>query len=136
MPRGVVPEPAARTVALNPSPGAALPLSAEFTSGGARLSFGDALGGKLAALILVDYRCHFTCGTALGIAADGLAQSGLEAGRDYNLVVIGIDPASTLADAEAMKAAHLAPYPALLAPAKFLNGARGIHRERNGRARL
>jgi protein SCO1/2 len=109
-------------VALNPSPGAALPLGAEFTSGGARTSLGDALGGKPSALVLVDYRCHFTCGTALGIAADGLAQTGLEAGRDYNLVVIGIDPASTPADAEAMRAAHLAPYPALLASAKFLNG--------------
>ena len=111
-----------KDVALNPSPGAALPAAAEFTSGGARLSFGDALAGKPSVLILVDYRCHFTCGTALGIAADGLAQSGLEAGRDYNLVVIGIDPASTPADAEAMKAANLAPYPALLASAKFLNG--------------
>lgn len=112
-----------KEIALNPSPGAALPLDAGFiTSGNARLSLKDALGGKPAVLILVDFKCHFTCGTALAIAADGLSQTGLEAGRDYNFLVIGIDPKASAADAEAMQAAYLAPYPRLSAAAKFLSG--------------
>ncbi len=112
-----------KEIALNPSPGAALPLEAVFvSSGNVRLSLGDALGGKPAALILVDYKCRFTCGTALAIAADGLSKTGLEAGRDYNLLVVGIDPKAGTVDAEAMKAAYLAPYPSLTASAKFLNG--------------
>ena len=111
-----------REVGLNPPPGAALPLSAEFSAGNARLSLGDALGGKPAVLILADFKCRFTCGTALAIAADGLTHTGLEAGRDYNLLVAGINPGAGSADAEAMRAAYLAPYPRLLAAAKFLNG--------------
>jgi len=113
-----------KEVALAPNPGAALPLDAGFAlAGGAPLTLRDALGGKPAALILADYRCRFTCGTALAIASAGLSGTGLEAGRDYNLLVIGIDPKDSLADAEAMKATYLAPYPALLASAKFLNGS-------------
>ncbi len=113
-----------KEVALNPSPGAALPLDARFTpSPGTELSLGSALGGKPAVLILVDFKCRFTCGTALAIAAAGLSGTGLEAGQDYNFLVIGIDPKNSLADAEAMKVNYLAPFPALLASAKFLNGS-------------
>ena len=118
-----------KEVALNPSPGAAVPLDAEFKSSpGEQLSLGDALGGKPAVLILVDFKCRFTCGTALAVAAAGLSGTGLEAGRDYNFLVMGIDPKDSLADAEAMKANYLAPFPALLAQAKFLNGERRLHR--------
>jgi protein SCO1 len=108
---------------LAPSPGAALPLNAVFAFPGGMLTLGDAIAGKPAALILADYRCHYTCGTALALAAASLSGTGLEAGRDYNLLVIGIDPKDSVADAEAVKAARLAPYPALLRPAKFLNGS-------------
>jgi protein SCO1/2 len=110
-------------VELNPRPGAALPLSAEFLSAGsARVSLRDALDGRPAVLVLADFKCRYTCGTALAIAADGLTHTGLEAGRDYNLLVIGINPGAGIADAEAMKAGYLAPYPRLQAAAKFLSG--------------
>lgn len=113
-----------KEIALNPSPGAAVPAAAEFiTSGNERLSLGQALGGKPSVLILADFKCRFTCGTALAIAAAGLSGTGLEAGRDYNLLVIGIDPKDSPADAGAMKAKYLEPFPALLASAKFLNGS-------------
>ena len=111
-----------REAGLNPRPGAALPLSAAFAAGSARVSLKDALDGRPAVLVLADFKCRYTCGTALAIAADGLTQTGLEAGRDYNLLVIGINPGAGIADAEAMKAAYLAPYPRLQAAAKFLGG--------------
>ena len=113
---------AAQGSGLNPRPGAALPLGAAFSAGNARVSLKDALDGRPAVLVLADFKCRYTCGTALAIAADGLTQTGLEAGRDYNLLVIGINPGAGIADAEAMKAAYLAPYPRLQAAAKFLSG--------------
>ena len=112
-----------KEVELRPSLGAALPLEEEFrSSGGSRLTLKQALDGKPAVLILADFKCRYTCGTALAIAADGLSQTGLNTGRDYNFLVLGINPGAGVTDAETMRAAYLAPYPALLAGAKFLSG--------------
>ncbi len=111
------------TAALNPSPGASLPLDVAFArSTGAPLTLGDAIGGKPSALILVDYTCRFICGTTLAIAAYGMSATGLEPGKDFSFIVMGIDPKDKPADAKAMKDAELAPYPALNASAHFLSG--------------
>lgn len=108
---------------LNPVPGAALPLETKFASGaGAALTLNVAIGHKPAALILVDYTCRFICGTTLAIAAYGLASTGLDPGKDFSFLVMGIDPKDKLADAKAMKDAQLSPYPRLQAAAQFLNG--------------
>ena len=108
---------------LNPPAGAALPLGATFASStGAALTLGDAIGGKPAALILVDYTCRFICGTTLAIAAYGLSATGLEPGKDFSLIVLGIDPKDKPVDAKAMKDAELAPYPGLKSVAHFLSG--------------
>ena len=112
-----------RSAILDPVAGAALPLETKFASStGAALSLNEAIGDKPAALILVDYTCRFICGTTLAIAAYGLATTGLEPGKDFAFVVIGIDPKDKPADAKAMKDAQLAPYPRLQAAARFLNG--------------
>lgn len=50
------------------------------------------------------------------------SRTGLEAGRDYNFLVLGINPGSSVPDAETMRAAYLAPYRQLSAAAKFLSG--------------
>lgn len=111
------------TAILNPSPGASLPVDAEFTSStGSTLTLGEAIGDKPAAFILVDYTCRFICGTTLAIAASGLSGSGLRPGKDFSFIVMGIDPKDKPADAKAMEDAELAPYPSLLASAHFLNG--------------
>ena len=111
------------TAILDPAAGAALPLETKFSSSsGALLSLEEAIGEKPAALILVDYTCRFICGTTLAIAAYGLATTGLEPGKDFTFVVIGIDPKDKPADAAAMKDAQLGPYPGLQAAAHFLNG--------------
>ena len=108
---------------LNPSPDASLPLGVTFrNSTGSALTLGDAIGDKPAALILVDYTCRFICGTTLAVAAYGLSATDLLPGKDFSLVVMGIDPKDKAADAKAMKDAELAPYPALKAAAHFLNG--------------
>ena len=111
------------TAILDPVEGAALPLETKFAnSTGAAVTLGEAVGDKPAALILVDYTCRFICGTTLAIAAYGLAATGLEPGKDFSFVVIGIDPKDKPADAKAMKDAQLAPYPGLQAAARFLDG--------------
>ena len=108
---------------LDPVTGAAVPIMAKFaTSTGAVLTLDDAIGDKPAALILVDYTCRFICGTTLAIAAYGLSSTGFEAGKDFSLIVMGIDPKDKPSDAKAMKDAQLAPYPGLQAAAHFLNG--------------
>lgn len=114
-----------KAVVLAPLPGATLPVGEEFISsaGRERVTLEEAIGGKPTALVLADYRCRFTCGTALAITAAGLSQTGLVAGRDYNFLVIGINPKESPADAEAMKAAYLEPYPAIRSAAKFLLGS-------------
>jgi len=43
-------------------------------------------------LILADYACQALCGPVLALAAASLERSGLRAGTDYRLVVIGLDP--------------------------------------------
>ena len=108
---------------LAPSPGAALPLDTKFTaSDGRAMSLGEAMNEKPAAMVLVNYTCRFICGTTLAIAAAGLASSGLEPGKDYSFIVVGINPKDKPAAAEAMKEAQLAPYPVLRSSAHFLNG--------------
>lgn len=108
---------------LDPASGAALPLETKFASStGAALTLDDAISNKPAAFILVDYTCRFICGTTLAIAAYGLSSAGLEPGKDFSFVVVGIDPKDKPTDAKVMKDAQLAPYPDLEASAHFLSG--------------
>jgi protein SCO1/2 len=75
-------------------------------------------------LILADYNCHTTCGPILDVAETAIRESSLVAGRDLNLVVVGIDPRAKPADAARMKAAQFGE-DAALAPAHFLDGDAG-----------
>src|SRR4051794_37747456 len=53
---------------------------------------GEAIGGRPTLLLPADFSCKHICGPALTIAASALQQTGLIAGSDYSLVVVGIDP--------------------------------------------
>ena len=108
---------------LNPAPGSSLPLDDRFiSSAGVPMSLGEATRGLPAALLLVDYTCRFICGTTLAIASAGLSGTGLQPGKDFSFVAVGIDPSDKPSDARAMKEAQLGPYPRLKASARFLNG--------------
>lgn len=87
-------------VALAPPRGARAPLDIRFHDpGGAEITLGDAVGGRPTLLMPVDYTCKETCGPALSIAAGALRETGLAAGQDYSVVVVGIDPRDGLAEA-------------------------------------
>jgi protein SCO1 len=112
-------------VALRPAVGAVAPPDIAFTDDdGKTVALGDVTAGRATLLILADYNCHTICGPILGVAETAIRDSGLVAGRDFNLVVVGIDPRAKRADAARMKAAQFG-QDTVLAPAHFLDGDAG-----------
>jgi protein SCO1 len=67
------------------------------------------LGSKPSVWILADYTCETLCGPVISIVSDALAHSGLKAGTDFRLIVLGLDPKDTAADAVRMEQAQVAP---------------------------
>jgi protein SCO1/2 len=60
-----------------------------------------------AVLVFADYTCTTLCGPIVSFAAAALEKTGLTSGRDYRLIVVGLDPKDRAADAAAMRRAHL-----------------------------
>lgn len=58
-----------------------------------------ALAGLPALIIPVDFTCRTVCGSALTIASAALAESRLRPGNDFKLLVIGLDPRDSVAQA-------------------------------------
>jgi protein SCO1/2 len=95
-------------VAAAPLSDAALPLGLRFSDeSGQPRTLGDVLAGKPAILVFADYTCRTLCGPVLTFVAAGLERSGLAAGADYGLVVIGLNPKDDLAAARAAKVARI-----------------------------
>ncbi len=111
------------SVSASPRPDATLPLDVAFTDDAGRpRTIGAMLSGKPAMLIFADYTCHTLCGPILDFAAAALDRSGLQAGADYRLVVIGLDPKDGRDAAQAMRRDHLGDG-ALARSAIFLTGS-------------
>jgi protein SCO1/2 len=81
------------------------------------------LGGVPTVWVLADYTCETLCGPAVSIVSNALADAGLSAGRDFRLVVVGIDPKDTSAQALAMKNAQVSPRSGLTEHSVFLRAA-------------
>ncbi|WP_374944135.1 SCO family protein [Sphingomonas sp.] len=113
----------ARAVA-RPAPDARLPAALAFTDQErARVTLGQAAGGKPMVLIFADYTCPHVCSPGLALAARALEASGLTPGHDYRVALIGIDPRDTAADARQM-AAPLLSSPRLGGAVSVLRGDR------------
>src|SRR5437763_7353676 len=96
------------TAALQPATNARIPDSIWFEDDSGRtLHFPEALAGHPALLLPVDFNCRTLCGPALTIASAALAETGLRAGEDFRLLVIGFDPRDSTADAHAFVAARI-----------------------------
>jgi protein SCO1/2 len=108
-------------VAAVPRSGASLPLALSFRDGEGRvITLRQAISAKPALLMFADYTCSNLCGPTISLVSQALAESGLKGGKDFRLIVIGIDLKDTLADAKKMKKAQLS---AALSPATlFLSG--------------
>ena len=66
---------------------------------GRDVTLSDAIAARPTLLLPADFTCTQICGPALSIAAGALSQTGLQAGRDYSLVVVGIDAKDSIDDA-------------------------------------
>jgi len=78
--------------------------------------------GRPTLLLPADFTCKQICGPALTIASSALQQTGLVAGRDYSLVVVGIDPRDTIDDARRFTQGQIGG-----TGTSVLTGSQGVH---------
>jgi protein SCO1/2 len=97
--------------AFRPHPGAHLPLASEFVDHqGSAVPLGRYFVGKPVVLVLDYLRCKTLCGLTLENLAAGLGALPLDAGRDFQVVVISIDPRDKPADVAVARAKYLDAY--------------------------
>jgi protein SCO1/2 len=97
--------------AFRPHPGARLPLASEFVDDqGRAVPLARFFAGKPVVLVLDYLRCKTLCGVTLENLAAGLGALPLDAGRDFQIVVISIDPRDKPADLAAAKVKYLGIY--------------------------
>lgn len=116
-------------LAFRPHPGAQLPLELRLADEhGRTVPLGQFFTGKPVILVLEYLHCKTLCGLALGSLAAALQALPLDAGRDFEVVAISIDPRDTPADAAAAKAKYLAIYrhPGARAGWHFLTGPKAV----------
>jgi len=71
-------------------------------------------------LVLADYTCTTLCGPVIAFVGAALDKSGLRAGKDFRLVVVGLDPRDGMADAARMRREHLGDDPGLARATTFV----------------
>lgn len=86
-----------------------LPLNTAFVDdAGKQVTFGQYFHHRPIAMALVYFKCGMLCPQVLHGMAAGLKGTGLTAGKDYDVVVVSIDPMDTPADAAEAKKTFLA----------------------------
>ena len=111
------------SLAVEPRPDAALPSGLRFMDENAQpRTVGEILDGKPAVVVFADYTCRTLCGPILTFVASGLERSGLAAGADYKLIVIGLDPRDDPQAARDLKAARIGADAPLAAATVMLTG--------------
>jgi protein SCO1 len=80
---------------------------------GRQVRVGDLLGRRPVLLAPVDYDCKNICGFTLAGLLAALGELEWRPGREYDLLVASIDPASTAADAKAAREKQLARFEGL-----------------------
>lgn len=106
-----------------PTADSGLPLQITFRDESSKgINIATAIAGLPAVVIFADYTCRTLCGPILEFTTAGLAKSGLRPGRDYRLVVIGINPRDGVDSAQAMRTGHLESTSPINGGAVFLTG--------------
>jgi protein SCO1/2 len=117
--------------AFQPHPGAHLPLASEFLDEqGQPVLLWQFFTGKPVVLVLDYLRCQTLCGLTLQNLVGGMDALALDAGRDFQVVVISIDPRDKPADVNAAKVKYLVGYHHPMANDgwHFLTGSQGMVR--------
>lgn len=91
-------------VGFDPRLGESVPLDVELSEGGVRISLRRILGGRPAVLALVYYRCPMVCGEVLAGLVRAFGALGLVPGREFEAVVLSIDPREPPSRAQEKKA--------------------------------
>jgi protein SCO1/2 len=87
-----------RGVEIEQKLGAAVPLALTFRDEtGRAVRFGDYFGSRPTLLALVYYGCPNLCTVTLNGLVEGVRALTLETGRDYDILVVSIDPSETAA---------------------------------------
>jgi len=117
--------PALQALGFHQHPGAQLPLATSFRDSTARaVRLGDFFGRRPVVLVMEYLRCRTLCGVVLEDTASALRRTSLQAGRDYQVVAISIDPRDGPADARAARQRYLGGMAARPAAAwHFLTGS-------------
>jgi len=98
-------------LAFRPHPGGRLPLDLHLLDEhGRAVPLGQFFTGKPVILMLEYLHCKTLCGVALESLAAALDALPLDAGRDFQVVAVSIEPRDTPADAATVKAKDLALY--------------------------
>lgn len=115
---------------LEPRLGARLPLTTRLTDdAGREVALRDLIGDRPAILAPVYYRCPNICGLTLSGLFGTLAQVGLTAGADYDVIAFSIDPRETPAVAAEAREEHLAAFPTVVGDGiSFLTGSEAAAR--------
>jgi protein SCO1 len=96
-----------RDVGVSVSNDAGIPLDAEVTDdSGHRRALGE-LVSRPTVLVFADYTCRTLCGPVVAFVASALEKSGLRPLQDFRLIVVGLDPKDSPADAARMRRDHL-----------------------------
>jgi protein SCO1/2 len=104
-----------------PHPGARLPLSVTLTDEtGRTVALGNFFSGAPVVLVLEYLRCKSLCGLTLENVVAALDGLPLDAGRDFEMLAISIDPRDTPGEITQAKAKYLGAY-------HHRGGAAGIH---------
>ncbi len=97
--------------AIRPHPGAQLPLDATLRDEvGRAVTLRRFFAGKPVIVVLEYLRCKTFCGLTLRNVFSALDALPLDAGSDFRMLAISIDPRDTPAEAAAAKAKYLASY--------------------------
>jgi protein SCO1/2 len=104
---------------------AAMPLDAIVDSDGRSRALGSLIS-RPTILVFADYTCSTLCGPIVAFVAHALKQSGLRAGEQFGMVVVGLDPRDSLDDAARMRHDHLADDPELDAATSFVTADEAI----------
>ena len=99
------------TVKIDQRLGQQLPLGAQFRDeSGKTVELGDYFGKKPVILSLVYYQCQILCSEDLNGLVGALEMVNLTPGKDFQIVIVSIDPAETPAMAAAKKAEYVKRY--------------------------
>jgi protein SCO1/2 len=113
----------AREVGFDQRLGATVPLDARFfDDGGHRVALGDVIRGRPAILVMTYFQCPNLCTLVLNGLASGLRNVSFDAGKQFDVVAVSIDPRDTPTLAREKKATYLARYGRSGATASERNG--------------